>query len=221
MTTNIFKDVDSYISNQLAHEDQVLKDVIKSLDASGIEQISVSANQGKLLQVLMMACNARRVLELGTLGGYSTIWMARALPHDGKLITVEFEKKHADVARTNIENAGLQHCIELKEGRALDILEQMIASYERPFDFIFVDADKPPYAEYFELALKLSHPGTVMVFDNVIREGKVLNENTSDEKVKGVQRFNQALAHNKQVTATILATFGAKELDGMAVLVVK
>jgi len=220
MDTEIFSKVDNYISSLLAPEDTALTDTIKSLDIEGLPQHSVSANQGKFLQVMMIACNAKKVLELGTLGGYSTIWIARALPDNGKVITIEIDKHHGDVAQKNIDNAGLSHKVDLRVGKALDILPQISAESDEPFDMIFIDADKPPYTEYFHYALKLSRPGTLIICDNVIREGKILDNYSSDEKVKGVQRFNKMLSENKEVTATILHTVGVKEYDGMAIAVV-
>jgi predicted O-methyltransferase YrrM len=216
----IFSQVDKYISDLLASEDKALTDTIKSLDDEGLPQHSVSANQGKLLQVLMIACNAQKVLELGTLGGYSTIWLARALPTGGKVTTVEADVHHAAVAKSNIEKAGLSHKVDLKVGKGLDILPQIIAAGEAPFDLIFIDADKPPYTEYFQYALKLARPGTLIICDNVIREGKVLDPHNTDEKVQGVQRLNKMLSECKEVTATILQTVGVKEYDGMVIAVV-
>ncbi|MBP6303453.1 MAG: O-methyltransferase [Bacteroidia bacterium] len=220
MNTEIFSQVDKYISNLLAPEDKVLSDTIISLDIEGLPQHSVSPNQGKFLQVMMIACNARRVLELGTLGGYSTIWIARALHDNGKVITIEVDKHHGDVAQKNINNAGLSQKVDLRVGKALDILPQIIAENYEPFDIIFIDADKPPYTEYFDYALQLSRPGTLIICDNVIREGKVLDNNSTDEKVQGVQRLNKMLSENKKVTATILHSVGVKEYDGMAIAVV-
>jgi len=220
MDTEIFLQVDNYISALLASEDVALTNTIKSLDEQGLPQHSVSANQGKFLQVMMIACNAKKVLELGTLGGYSTIWLARALPDNGKLITIEVDKHHGDVAHKNIDNAGLSHKVDLRVVKALDILPKIVEENEEPFDMIFIDADKPPYTEYFNYALQLSRPGTLIICDNVIREGKVLDENSTDEKVKGVQRLNKMLSENKKVTATILQMVGAKEYDGIAIAVV-
>lgn len=220
MDNQLFQDVDKYIRTLLAPEDEILQETIQSLDKNGLPQHSVSANQGKFLQVLMKACNARNVLELGTLGGYSTIWLARALPENGKAITIEFDEAHARVAQQNFEKACLSHKIELINGKALDILPKLISTLKEPFDFIFIDADKPPYVEYFNYALKLSRPGTIIVCDNVIREGKVLDENSTDEKVIGVQKLNEMLQNNSKVTATILPTLGAKEYDGMVIAVV-
>ena len=220
MDKNIYERVDKYISEISAQEDKILTDVIKSLEDENIPQMSVSANHGKFLKVLMISGNAKRVLELGTLGGYSTIWLARALPDKGKLISLEIDKHYSEVAKKNIENAGLSEKVDIRLGRALDILPTFIEQNEEPFDFIFIDADKPPYTEYFELAIKLSREGTIIVCDNVIREGKVLDENSSDEKVLGVQKLNESLRKNKDITATIIQTVGIKEHDGMVVAVV-
>lgn len=220
MNIEIFSKVDQYISNLLALEDEILLHTIKSLDDNGLPQHSVSANQGKFLQVLMRACNAKRVLELGTLAGYSTIWLARGLPKEGILVTIESDVVHAQVAKKNIEIAGLSNQVELKVGKALEILPIMIKENLEPFDFIFIDADKPPYAEYFNFALELSRSGTIIVCDNVVRDGKVVEENCNDEKVFGVQRLNKMLSENSKVTATILQMVGVKEYDGMAIAVV-
>lgn len=220
MDTSIFSAVDDYISNLLAPEDEVLTGLIKSLDEEGLPQHSVSANQGKFLQVMMMACSAKRVLELGTLGGYSTVWLARALPENGKVISIEADKHHGEVAKKNIERAGLSKKVDILVGKALDLLPQIVSAGDEPFDMIFIDADKPPYTEYFEYALQLSRPGTIIICDNVIREGKVLDMNSTDEKVQGVQRLNRMLSENKNITATILQTVGIKEHDGMAIAVV-
>lgn len=220
MNENIFQKVDIYISNLLAQEDIALTDVIKSLDDANIPQMSVSANHGKFLQILMICCNAKIVLELGALGGYSTIWMARALPGNGKLITLEVNKSYADVARKNIENAGLTHKVEMKIGKAIDILADLISQNEELFDFIFIDADKPPYKEYFEYAVKLSRQGTIIVCDNVVREGKILDIKSSDERVIVVQHLNESLKENKNASAAILQTVGVKEHDGMVIAVV-
>jgi predicted O-methyltransferase YrrM len=163
--------------------------------------------------------NAKKILEVGTLGGYSTIWMARALPANGKLISLELDPHHAAVAKRNISAAGLDDLVEIRIGKAMDTLKQLIKEEAGPFDMIFIDADKPPYTEYFELSLKLSRPGTLIIADNVIRDGKVLLDKT-DEMAEGAKRFNASLAANKSVTATIIQTVGTKEHDGMAIAVV-
>ena len=221
MDNKIFDKVDNYIEKLLIPQDEALLKAEESLVSENIPQISVSPNQGKFLQIMAFSCNAKRILEVGTLAGFSTIWMARALPADGKLITIEFEPHHAEVATTNINRAGLDSKVEIVTGKALEVLEKMIAGNTEPFDMIFIDADKPPYTEYFQQALKLSHPGTIIIADNVIRNGDILHENSSDEKVLGVQRFNKFLSECKEVNATIIQTVGVKEYDGMAIAVVK
>jgi caffeoyl-CoA O-methyltransferase len=220
MNNELFGKVDEYISDLTAHEDDALKATTKSIEDADIPQISVSANQGKFLQVLAKACGAKKILEVGTLAGYSTIWMARALPPDGKLISLEFDPKHAAVAQRNINYAGLASKVEIRIGKAIELLPALAAENAGPFDMIFIDADKPPYKEYFEWALKLSRSGTLIVADNVIREGKVMDAGNTDEMVAGARRFNEALAGNKSVTATIIQTVGAKDHDGMAIAVV-
>jgi len=220
MGSKIFKSIDKYIGKLLGIEDKALKNTLKTMKDTTMGFANVSANQGKFLQVLAIACNAKRILEIGTLGGYSTIWLARALPGDGHLLTLELEQSNADIAHKNIIKAGLDPIVNIRVGKALDLLPLIEKEDPEPFDFIFIDADKPPYAEYFEWALKLSRPGTIIVADNVIREGKILDDNHLDAKVQGVQRFNKMLAANKQVTATIIQTVGDKDHDGMAIAVV-
>lgn len=220
MEKEIFEQVDHYIGNLVGGEDEVLRATDRSIKEANIPPISVSANQGKFLHVLAKTCNAKRILEIGTLAGYSTIWMGRALPKDGKLITLEFDPLHARVAKANIERAGLTRTVDIRIGKAIDLLPQLVEKGEGPFDMIFIDADKPPYTEYFQWSLKLSRPGTLIVADNVIRDGKVLDLTTNDEMVKGVQRFNTFLASSKAVTATIIQTVGSKMHDGMALAVV-
>lgn len=161
-----------------------------------------------------------RNIQLGTLGAYSTIWLAKALPQDGKVISIEFDPFHYEIAKKNIKNAGLTAKVELRLGKALDILPELEKEHIEPFDMIFIDADKPPYTEYVQWAIKLGRPGSVIVADNVIRNGKILDPNSSDEKVQGVQRLNEMLENCPEVTATILQTVGVKEYDGMVVAVV-
>jgi predicted O-methyltransferase YrrM len=221
MDKEIFGQVDDYISRLVGHEDDVLRATIQSINDANIPSISVSANQGKFLHVLARTCNAKRILEIGTLAGYSTIWMARALPKDGKLISLEYEPLHAKVAKDNIAKAGLSDVVDIRTGKAIDLLAQLVANKEGPFDMIFIDADKPPYTEYFQWSLKLSRPGTLIVADNVIREGNVLDTGSSDEIILGVQRFNSYVANSSTVTATIIQTVGSKMHDGMALAVVK
>jgi len=219
MNQQLFKAVDQYICNLVATSDEALEAVVESIEKNNIPQISISASQGKFLQVLVKLCRAKTILEIGTLAGYSTIWMARGLPEDGRLISLEYEQLHADVASENITRAGLEKVVEIRVGKGLDLLP-LLQQENKVFDMIFIDADKPPYAEYFEWALKLSHPGTLIIADNVIREGKILNEANEDEMVKGVHRFNTLLAKTKEVTACIIQNVGEKEHDGMAIAVV-
>ena len=221
MNNKLFEDVDHYISNLLAYEDDALLAATKSLEEAGMPAISVSPNQGKFLQIMALLCNAKNILELGTLAGYSTIWMARALPKEGQLITLEYDPKHAAVAQKNIERAGLASQIDIRVGKALDILPQLYDEKAGPFDMIFIDADKPPYAEYFQWALRLSRPGTLIIADNVIRDGQVLDAAPADDRVVGAQRFNNVLGASNAVTATIVQMVGVKEYDGMALAVVK
>jgi predicted O-methyltransferase YrrM len=219
--SSIFEEVDGYISNLFGDEDEALRKTVQAIKEEKIPQISVSANQGKFLQLLAKLSNAKRILEIGTLAGYSTIWMARALPEGGKLISLELDQHHADVARKNISFAGLSDIVEIRVGKAMDSLAQLVNENAGPFDMIFIDADKPPYKEYFEWSLKLSRPGTLIIADNVIRDGRVLQKESPDEMSAGAKRFNEALAANKAVTATIIQTVGTKEHDGMAIAVVK
>jgi len=220
MDKEIFESVDQYILKLVGDEDEALRAADQSIKEEKLPPISVSANQGKFLHVLAKVCRAKKILEIGTLAGYSTIWMARALPKDGNLISLEFDPHHARVAKTNIERAGLSKIVDVRIGKAIDLLPQLHANNEGPFDMIFIDADKTPYTEYFQWSLKLSHSGTLIVADNVIREGNVLDPASTDEMVQGVQRFNDYLSQTKSVTATIIQTVGAKMHDGMALAVV-
>jgi caffeoyl-CoA O-methyltransferase len=221
MNQKVFKAVDQYISDLFIPQDDALIAAELSHKQEGIPHINVSPNLGKLLYLLVKLTNAKKILELGTLAGYSTIWMAKALPDDGRLISLEIDPRHAGIARKNISRSGLSDKIEIHVGKAIDLLPVLVKENAGPFDMIFIDADKPPYTEYFELSLKLSRPGTLIIADNVIRDGKVLDPNQEDPMVKGAQRFNKALAAHKGVDATILQTIGVKEYDGMAIAIVK
>ncbi len=208
--------VDNYFTDILLGQDPVLDAALEASKAAGLPEIAVAPNQGKLLHLMARMRGAKRILEIGTLGGYSTIWLARALPPDGKLITLEYDPKHADVARANIARAGFSGQVEVRTGRALDTLPGVTG----PFDFIFVDADKNTYPDYFRWALKLSRPGGVMVFDNVVRNGAVIDINTTDALVLGVRALIEAIANEPRVSATGLQTVGVKGYDGWAVAVV-
>jgi predicted O-methyltransferase YrrM len=212
--------VDNYIDSHLAPPDPVFEFAQKSAAAGGLPQIAVTASQGKLLHLLARSQNARNILEIGTLGAYSTIWLARALPADGRLITLEFDPKHAQVARKNIAHAGLSDRIELREGPALETLPKIAAEDLPPFDFLFIDADKENNAGYFEWALKLSRPGSLIFIDNVIREGEVANAKTKNPMVAGVRRLNEMLAKETRVIATTIQTVGNKGYDGFTLALV-
>ena len=217
----IFTDVDRYIGALFAPEDDALADVEPSIERAGMPHISVSPTEGKLLHVLARLIRAERILEIGTLGGYSTIWMARALPPTGRMVSIEVDPKHAEVARANVARAGVAGRTTIRVGAGLDVLPELEREGAGPFDMVFIDADKQPYLEYFQWALRLTHPGSLIVADNVIRSGAVLDRASEDAMVKGVQRLNDALAREPRVTATVLQTVGLKGHDGMAIAVVR
>jgi predicted O-methyltransferase YrrM len=211
--------VDKYIGDLLLPSDPSHDAAIETSAAAGLPSIAVSPALGKLLHVLAKAIGARRILEIGTLGGYSTIWLARALPADGQLVTLEIDPKHAEVARRNFERAGVADRIDLKLGPALDVLPTLPS--QAPFDFVFIDADKGGYADYLPWAIALSRVGALIVADNVIREGRVTDPASKDQNVQGIRRFNDALAAERRVVATEIQTVGVKGYDGIAVMVVQ
>lgn len=212
--------VDTYVTNLLHAPDPVLEAALADSAAADLPLIAVSPTQGKMLTLLALSHGARNILEIGTLGGYSTICLARALPPGGHLITLEYEAKHAKVARANIARAGLDGVVEVRIGRAQDSLPQLLAEGRGPFDLIFIDADKPGYTEYLGWAMKLSRPGTVIIADNVVRKGEVADPNTTDPMVQGIQRFYEALAAEPRATATTIQTVGAKGYDGFTLAIV-
>jgi predicted O-methyltransferase YrrM len=212
--------VDSYITGLLVRGDPALDGALERSAGAGLPQIHVSPNQGKLLQLLAQSQKAAKILEIGTLGAYSTIWLARALPPAGRLITLEYEPKHAEVARANIAAAGLKDVVELRLGRAIDLLPQLLAEGAGPFDFIFIDADKQSYPEYFAWALKLSRKGSVIIADNVVRKGGVIEANSGDHLVQGVRRMNELVAREPRVSATAVQTVGSKGYDGFMMALV-
>jgi predicted O-methyltransferase YrrM len=220
MTEELWGAVDRYINDLFVPPDDVLNAVVQASNAAGLPPINVSPNQGKLLQLLALIQGARNILEIGTLGGYSTIWLARALRRGGRLITLESDPKHIEVARINIARAGLGDVVELRFGQALDTLAQLMTENRGPFDLIFIDADKPSYPDYFEWALKLARPGSLIIADNVVRKGAVIDPATSDPRVKGVRRFNDLLAGEPRVSATVIQTVGSKGYDGFAIALV-
>ncbi len=212
--------VDHYISDRLASSDSALTEALKDSEAAGLPAISVTPNQGKFLQLLARLHGARKILEIGTLGGYSSIWLARALPSDGRLITLEASPKHAEVARKNIERAGLARAVDLRLGPALELLPQLAAEGLGPFDLIFIDADKPNTPEYFNWALKLARLGSLIVVDNVIRDGAIVNAESEDPAIIGMRRFFDLVAKDKRVSASALQTVGSKGYDGFSLALV-
>jgi predicted O-methyltransferase YrrM len=213
--------VDDHLESLFGPADAALDDALARSDDAGLPRIAVSPMLGRLLQVLALARGARRILELGTLGGYSTIWLARALPPGGRLVSLEAEPRHAEVARINIAAAGVDDVVEIRVGAALDTLAELEREGTAPFDLVFIDADKPPYTEYLQAALRLSAPGTLIIADNVVRGGRIADPTIEDPAVAGVQRFNAALAAEPRVTGTVLQLVGTKGYDGMALAVVR
>jgi predicted O-methyltransferase YrrM len=209
--------VDHYFADLLVPSDTVLEAALKASDDAGLPRISVSPTQGKLLMLLAQIQGARNILEIGTLGGYSSIWLARALPQGGRLITLEADPKHAEVASANIARAGLSDVVEVRLGRALETLPQLEADGRGPFDFFFIDADKPSNPDYLAWALKLSRPGSVIVVDNVVRGGSVIDSDGNDPSLLGVRRFSEMLATEPRLSATTVQTVGVKGYDGFAI----
>jgi len=212
--------VDEYFCEMFIPADPVLDAALERADAAGMPAHNVAPNQGKLLQLLAQMQGAQRILEIGTLGGYSTIWLARALPASGKVITLEANPMHAQIARENLAHAGLEALVEVRVGAALEHLPQLAVDGQ-PFDLIFIDADKPNNPHYLEWALKLSRPGTVIIADNVVRDGKVVDADSNDPNVVGIRRFNEMLAAEKRLSVTALQTVGSKGYDGFALILVQ
>jgi predicted O-methyltransferase YrrM len=216
VTQEVWTEVDHYISNQLVPSDPALEAALANSSAAGLPPIAVSPNEGKLLTLLARMTQATSILEIGTLGGYSTIWLGRALPENGRLVTLEAEPHHAEVARSNIAAAGLAAAVDVRVGPALEVLPEI----DGPFDLIFIDADKHTYPDYFQWAVRLSRPGTVIVADNVVRSGKVTDSSTEDADVAGIRRMYELIAAEPRVEATALQTVGARGHDGLAIVVV-
>jgi predicted O-methyltransferase YrrM len=212
--------VDRYFADAVIPADPILNAALAASQAAGLPAINVAPNQGKLLQLLVRIHGARTILEIGTLAGYSTIWLARALPAGGRIITLELDSQHADVARANFARAGLEEVIDLRLGPAIETLPRLVAEGRGPFDFIFIDADKVSIHDYFQWALKLARRGSVIVVDNVVRNGAVIESNSSDANVQGVRRFVEALSSDSRVSATTLQTVGSKGYDGFTLAIV-
>jgi predicted O-methyltransferase YrrM len=212
--------VDRYVDDLLVGHDAALEAALQASAQAGLPAINVAPSQGKLLNLLARVLGARAILEIGTLGGYSTIWLARALPADGRLVTLEIDATHAEVARANIAHAGLSQRVQLRLGPALDTLAQLAAERAGPFDLSFIDADKPNIPAYFKWALQLSRPGSLIVVDNVVRDGAVIEAASLDASVQGVRRLNELMASEPRVSATTIQTVGAKGYDGFALALV-
>jgi predicted O-methyltransferase YrrM len=220
MSLEQWTDVDRYIGEKLVTSDEALDGAQRAAKEAGLPPISVSAAQGKLLQILVQLHNAKKVLEIGTLGGYSTIWMAGALPADGHLITLEIDSKHAQVAGASLARAGVGDKVEIRLGAAIDTLPKLAEEGVGPFDLIFIDADKASNADYFTWAVKLSRKGTMIIVDNVVRNGGVLDADTDSPDIVGTRRLFDALAAEGRVNATAIQTVGSKGYDGFVIGVV-
>jgi predicted O-methyltransferase YrrM len=217
---DIWAQVDSYFGELLTPPDEILSSALAANKRAGLPSIDVTPLQGKFLEFLVRISGARRILEIGTLGGYSTIWLARGLPADGSIVSLELIPLHAEVARANLTRAGALNRVDLRVGPALESLQALSESGCTPFDLIFIDADKRSYPEYLQWALKLSRPGTVIVADNVVRDGKVVDADCPDANVQGVRRFTEMLAADNRVSTTVLQTVGTKGYDGFALALV-
>jgi predicted O-methyltransferase YrrM len=215
-----WKAVDGYLDALFVGRDEGLDAAVAASAEAGLPDIQVSPQQGKLLHLLARAIGAARILEIGALGGYSTIWLARALPAGGRLVTLEVNATHARVARANVERAGLRDRVDVRLGAALDVLPALAREGAGPFDFVFIDADKPNIPEYFDWSVNLSRPGALIVVDNVVREGAVVDAASPDESVQGVRRFNELAARDARVSVTTIQTVGAKGYDGFALALV-
>lgn len=221
MSEDLWKSVDRFITDHLVPADAALDDALKASDAAGLPAINVAPNQGKLLNLLARIIGAKRVLEIGTLGGYSTIWLARALPADGKIVTLEYDPKHAEVAQKNFARAGVDGLIEVRVGKALDSLPGVETDGLGPFDLFFIDADKQNNPHYFAWALKLSHPGSVIIIDNVVRKGAIVDPENKDTLVEGVRQTYAIVGKEPRVDATAFQTVGLKGHDGLLIALVK
>lgn len=217
----LWKKVDAFFTDALIPADSALDAALAANRKAELPAIDVTPLQGKFLELMIRATGARRVLEIGTLGGYSTIWMARAVGVEGKVITLELVKRHAEIAQRNLDNAGLADRVELRVGPASEWLAALVAEGSGPFDFIFIDADKAGYPDYIQWSLKLSRPGTVIVADNVVRDGKVIDPDNPDPNIQGVRRFTELVAKEPRLSTTVLQTVGAKGYDGFAIAVVE
>jgi predicted O-methyltransferase YrrM len=221
MSQELWSEVDRYVAERLLGEDPVLDAALSDSAAAGLPAIAVSPPQGKLLHLLARMHGARRILEVGTLGGYSTIWLARALPENGRVVTLELDPRYAEIARANVERAGLAGLIEIRIGDAHESLAALIAEGPEPFDMVFIDADKQSTPEYFTAALELSRPGGVIVVDNVVRGGALLDAHGQDPGAQGMRRFHELISGDARVSATTIQTVGGKGYDGLSVALIE
>lgn len=215
-TTEQLQHIDDYVRQLCVPEDAALEETLRHSTAAGLPEINVSPNEGKLLFMLARVAGARRILEIGLLGGYSALWLARALPADGRLVSLEVDAHHAEVARQNLERAGVAAKVEIRVGDGQALLKEMITSAEAPFDVVFIDADKANYPMYLDYALQLTHPGSLILGDNVIRRGTVADDAAGDPGVQGIQEFNRRLAGNPKLE-TILLPIIRGDVDGLAI----
>jgi predicted O-methyltransferase YrrM len=216
MNEKLWNKVDEYIG-RLVEQDDALRAALHDSANAGLPPIHVSPAQGKLLMLLAQIQQARSILEIGTLGGYSTIWLGRGLTPGGDLLTLEVSSEYADVAERNIARAGLESAVEIRVGPAMDTLKQLIAECHRPFDLIFIDADKARYADYLEASLRLSRTGTLVIADNVVRKGAVIDARSTDTNISGMRRFFERLQNEPRISATAIQTVGSKGYDGFAI----
>lgn len=221
MTNEKWGAVDAYFESLFTPNDEILEAALEATVAANMPMINVSPTQGKLLYLLARINGAKRILEVGTLAGYSTIWLARALPEDGQLITLEVDPKHAEVANANIERAGFQDIVDVRVGAAIETLPKLVESGEAPFDLVFIDADKVSTPDYLAWALKLTKAGSLIIIDNVVRHGEVSNADTIDPNVQGVRRALEMIAENPRLDATAIQTVGSKGYDGLSIAIVK
>jgi predicted O-methyltransferase YrrM len=219
--TDLWTSVDRYLAEQLVGPDAALDNAAATSATAGLPDIAVSPTHGKLLHLVATSIGARKILEIGTLGGYSTIWLARALPPGGSLITLEADPKHADIARANIGQSGLSRLVQVRVGAALDTLPKLAAEGKGPFDFVFIDADKINTSAYFTWAMNLSRPGTLIVIDNVVRDGAVADASSTDASVQAMRRFFELVRDDSRVDVTAIQTVGVKGYDGFALVRVK
>jgi predicted O-methyltransferase YrrM len=220
VTQDLWSNVDHYLAALLAPTDAVLDATLAAAAAGGLPDIQVSPVQGKLLHLIARVASARRILEIGTLAGYSTIWLARALPADGRLVTLEAESRHAEVARSNIERAGLSRIVEIRIGRAIETLPRLASEDAGPFDLVFIDADKPGTPDYLTWALKLTRSGSIIIVDNVVRDGAVADAATADASARAMRRVMEMMSDEPRLSATAIQTVGVKGYDGFALAIV-